>query len=91
MSVWPLVNKLRILQGSVYNLFDFTELDCAPSFLLVFFLLLLLGFFLLLLKDCCCSAEGCDCAYKGLAREGICHAIPRGYELLQHQAGGVVL
>ena len=67
MSVWPLVNKLRILQGSVYNLFDFTELDCAPSFLLGFF---------------CC---------KGLAREGICHAIPRGYELLQHQAGGVVL
>jgi len=32
MSVWPLVNKLRILQGSIYNLFDFIELDCACIF-----------------------------------------------------------
>ena len=45
MSVWPLVNKLRILQGSVYNLFDFTELDCAPSFLLGFFVVVVVGFF----------------------------------------------
>lgn len=36
MSVWPLVDKLRILQGSVYNLFGFMKLDRAP-FIYLFF------------------------------------------------------
>lgn len=46
--------------------------------------------FIYFLKDCGCSAEECDCAYMGLAREGICHAVPCGYELLRPPARGFV-
>lgn len=73
MSVWLLVNKLRILQGSVYNLFDFIKLGYVLSFFYLFFVL----------KDGCCLAEECDCAYVILAQKGISHAFPRGYERSQ--------
>lgn len=65
MSVWPLVNKLKILQGSTYNQFDFMELDSAPFFFL---------------KDDCCLVEECDCAYVSMAEKGICHEVPGGHE-----------
>lgn len=78
MSVWPLVNKLRILQGSIYNLFDFMELEW---FFLWFFLVFWVFFEGWLVEEC-------DCAYVTLAQKGICHVVPCGYELLQPPARG---